>query len=248
MRNLAISLAILAAFVPAVTIAHGGGLDASGCHNNNKRGGYHCHRGGVPTMPFLTPVVKLPVPEPPQDVVVSADLTQIKQNEFSVEVQPTKEPVWVNGRWNVYSYDDEDSCEIGIVPKEGEYLTVKYAPRETAVYLVMTNKDATSKVDGEIVILDVMFFNEKVLTGSWRNINFKVTVMADGRRAIASEALAKNFLSLFSSEIYVAVITKSGEMFGGINLDGSSLATSHLRKCAYAAADLNPNDPFLDGL
>ena len=23
---------------------HGGGLDASGCHNDRKRGGYHCHR------------------------------------------------------------------------------------------------------------------------------------------------------------------------------------------------------------
>ena len=24
---------------------HGGGLDAYGCHNNRKSGGYHCHRG-----------------------------------------------------------------------------------------------------------------------------------------------------------------------------------------------------------
>ena len=25
--------------------AHGGGLDANGCHHDRKRGGYHCHRG-----------------------------------------------------------------------------------------------------------------------------------------------------------------------------------------------------------
>jgi hypothetical protein len=24
---------------------HGGGLDAHGCHNNRKAGGYHCHQG-----------------------------------------------------------------------------------------------------------------------------------------------------------------------------------------------------------
>lgn len=24
-------------------LAHSGGLDASGCHNDRKRGGYHCH-------------------------------------------------------------------------------------------------------------------------------------------------------------------------------------------------------------
>ena len=27
--------------------AHGGGLNAEGCHNDRKRGGYHCHRGGA---------------------------------------------------------------------------------------------------------------------------------------------------------------------------------------------------------
>lgn len=26
-------------------LAHGGGLDAYGCHRDRKRGGYHCHRG-----------------------------------------------------------------------------------------------------------------------------------------------------------------------------------------------------------
>src|SRR5688572_25205495 len=26
-------------------IAHGGGLNAVGCHNNRKTGDYHCHRG-----------------------------------------------------------------------------------------------------------------------------------------------------------------------------------------------------------
>ena len=30
---------------PMVAAAHGGGLDAAGCHNDNKHGGYHCHRG-----------------------------------------------------------------------------------------------------------------------------------------------------------------------------------------------------------
>src|SRR5262245_25539765 len=25
--------------------AHGGGLDANGCHHDRKAGGYHCHRG-----------------------------------------------------------------------------------------------------------------------------------------------------------------------------------------------------------
>lgn len=26
-------------------LAHGGGLDFRGCHNDRKNGGYHCHQG-----------------------------------------------------------------------------------------------------------------------------------------------------------------------------------------------------------
>ena len=28
-------------------VAHPGGLNAEGCHNNRKTGGYHCHRGSA---------------------------------------------------------------------------------------------------------------------------------------------------------------------------------------------------------
>ncbi|WP_052171742.1 excalibur calcium-binding domain-containing protein [Paracoccus sanguinis] len=31
---------------PGPVFAHGGGLDADGCHTNRKTGDYHCHRGG----------------------------------------------------------------------------------------------------------------------------------------------------------------------------------------------------------
>ena len=33
------------AALPAPGVAHPGGLNAEGCHNNRKTGGYHCHRG-----------------------------------------------------------------------------------------------------------------------------------------------------------------------------------------------------------
>jgi hypothetical protein len=31
---------------PTLGLAHGGGLDAQGCHMNRSTGVYHCHRGG----------------------------------------------------------------------------------------------------------------------------------------------------------------------------------------------------------
>lgn len=38
-------LVLTSLFLPASAAAHGGGLDALGCHHNRKAGGYHCHRG-----------------------------------------------------------------------------------------------------------------------------------------------------------------------------------------------------------
>jgi endonuclease YncB( thermonuclease family) len=35
--------------------AHGGGLNAEGCHNDRKRGGYHCHRGSSSPKPRARP-------------------------------------------------------------------------------------------------------------------------------------------------------------------------------------------------
>lgn len=40
------SLLALPVSIPVAAEAHGGGLNAAGCHNDRKNGGYHCHRGG----------------------------------------------------------------------------------------------------------------------------------------------------------------------------------------------------------
>src|SRR5688572_33364744 len=37
-------VAFFALSVPSASVAHGGGLNAVGCHNNRKTGDYHCHR------------------------------------------------------------------------------------------------------------------------------------------------------------------------------------------------------------
>lgn len=45
---LSLSTAGLLALTAAVPLlAHGGGLNAEGCHNNRKTGDYHCHRGSA---------------------------------------------------------------------------------------------------------------------------------------------------------------------------------------------------------
>lgn len=43
----------VAVALPAV--AHGGGLNAEGCHTNRKTGDYHCHRSASPPPPASRP-------------------------------------------------------------------------------------------------------------------------------------------------------------------------------------------------
>lgn len=49
---------------PLLAVAHGGGLNAEGCHNNRKTGDYHCHRAPVvaPAAPAARPLVQ-PTPD-----------------------------------------------------------------------------------------------------------------------------------------------------------------------------------------
>nr|WP_232307049.1 excalibur calcium-binding domain-containing protein [Sphingomonas sp. Y57] len=42
--RLGIAVAV-ATFMATIAQAHGGGLNAEGCHNDRKTGDYHCHRG-----------------------------------------------------------------------------------------------------------------------------------------------------------------------------------------------------------
>lgn len=46
MRRLLV-VALIALPLPSITMAHGGGLNAEGCHNDRRNGGYHCHRGSA---------------------------------------------------------------------------------------------------------------------------------------------------------------------------------------------------------
>lgn len=72
-------LATLAAFWIAVpALGHGGGLNAAGCYNDRKNGGYHCHRGpsasvaaprrstmpSTPPRSYIAPSTLLARPEP----------------------------------------------------------------------------------------------------------------------------------------------------------------------------------------
>lgn len=58
MKQVLLSLALLLAL--SEVRAHGGGLNAEGCHNNRKTGDYHCHRAPVAKAASRQPTVPSP--------------------------------------------------------------------------------------------------------------------------------------------------------------------------------------------
>lgn len=53
MRLLSVFVVVSLLGASDLLIAHGGGLDGRGCHNNRKTGDYHCHRGNSKLEPSL---------------------------------------------------------------------------------------------------------------------------------------------------------------------------------------------------
>ncbi len=173
---------------------------------------------------------------------------ETKLDDVKVVVQSDKEPFWREGRWSVFSYPDEDSCEIGVVPREGEYLTLQHTPRDEGANLMITNKSATSIADGEKLTLNVVFMANNEIKSQWENVAFTVRVMPDETRALVSERLSQTFLTDFSKEEFAAVLNSNLKLVGGVDLKGSKAAVQQLRNCALIAAELNPDDPFLADL
>lgn len=52
--SFAIIVAVLFVFSSAPVVAHGGGIDAYGGHNDNKVGNYHVHQGSCAGLTFAS--------------------------------------------------------------------------------------------------------------------------------------------------------------------------------------------------
>jgi len=80
--------------------SHSGRTNSSGCHNNRKTGGYHCHNGGYVTPPiYQKPEINKPKINPP--------VYQEKNNTFSIKekINSPIENIWEKEKeiW----FDDE---------------------------------------------------------------------------------------------------------------------------------------------
>lgn len=64
-------------------LAHGGGLNSYGCHNETKTGGYHCHRsqGSLPSVKSKTNLNKISKMEMKCKITIGDEYFEFKPSE-----------------------------------------------------------------------------------------------------------------------------------------------------------------------
>lgn len=73
MRAVLALAALLFLFTGSLAWGHGGGLNADGCHNERRTGGYHCHRSGYSPSPAPQSLYRAPPPpSSSRDTVIAA--------------------------------------------------------------------------------------------------------------------------------------------------------------------------------
>jgi hypothetical protein len=72
-------------------LAHGGGLNAQGCHNERRTGGYHCHR----SQPVSTPA--------PNQLVAIEPSTKRRSQQLLAQPQEQRLPTNDSGRPTCYT-------------------------------------------------------------------------------------------------------------------------------------------------
>lgn len=105
-------------------LAHGGGLDRYGCHNDRKRGGYHCHRSvstPIPAVPAPRTTYRAPATPPSRTILIpsqsAAPPTQkVHGADLGLE----------NCRLNAFTRPDEVNCFSDELEKQKALLNIQY--------------------------------------------------------------------------------------------------------------------------
>ncbi|MGH8854409.1 MAG: YHYH domain-containing protein [Telluria sp.] len=92
-------LAMFGVLASSEALAHGGGLNAQGCHNNRKTGDYHCHRAQQVALASANQLVR---DEPDARIKSEQQATQAQAHDFQKNV-PGKPTCHVGPRGGTYT-------------------------------------------------------------------------------------------------------------------------------------------------
>jgi hypothetical protein len=152
---------------------------------------------------------------------------------------------WKQGSWTVYPFKDEESCDLGYKEANNEYLTIAYSAKEKFFRILITNKDASSLKNDQVVSLNVYFTKNGKMAESWNPIDFSARRMEGQSPILVSDMITSKALSDFEKNDVFAVMTRSDKIVSAYRLEGSAKAIEQLRSCGSDVAGINPNDPFM---
>jgi hypothetical protein len=155
---------------------------------------------------------------------------------------------WQDGYWTIFSYPDEDMCDLSAKTVANEHFTLGYFPRQKFYSFLLTNQNASSLIDGQEVTLSVVFIRGKHIDMGWGDRKFTVQ-KTGGQIAFSSPNLPHPIEEDFANSDTIALFRRdvggSPVLVAGIDLSGSASAIEELKKCAINAAGLNSKDPFI---
>jgi hypothetical protein len=150
---------------------------------------------------------------------------------------------WEGRGWAVYSYPEEEQCDLAVAFKNGERLTLMYRARERVATLLVTNKHASSLKHDQAVKLNLYFFFDARSPRAWNSVSFTAKTMPEAGTALISEGLDAKFVEDFAQASMFGIFTGKNYVAGS-PLPGSADATAKLVDCAKVVAKIDPLDPF----
>jgi hypothetical protein len=171
-------------------------------------------------------------------------LLSLSTQSLEPQLQHGGNVFWQAQGWTVYSYPDEEQCDLAVEYKNGEMLTLGYRAKDQSVGVVATNRHATSLAHDKVVNLDIHFFSNGKLLRTWTQINFTAKAMPEAGRVLVSEPIDAKFLEDFAQADLFAILTR-GNIVTGSALKGSEAAKRMLVQCGRQVAVVDPLDPFL---
>lgn len=131
---------IMCLSAPTPVAAHGGGLDANGCHNDRKNGGYHCHR--APTV--APPSQSAPSTQPTQPLTLANPLARPanlpQDTALTANEQVTGTFDSLNAETRVVTLRDAIGAKFEVVLRDDTTILTGLGPQRLDDYLEVNQR------------------------------------------------------------------------------------------------------------
>ena len=212
--------------------AHGGGLDANGCHHDRKRGGYHCHRAPAGAQPLARPT---PVPSPTVSTSVPFILTP--QAPPPNERAPSRTEYSDDYGWRASSDPASGTCQMSRWLTEGLEPIIQLTFMHSQGTLSLTTDAEIPAATSGILALKIVLSGRLTGKDSWTNLAFSTEQSGAVQRVMLSP-INTIILPQIGWNKSMEVQFSDDSLLASVNIENASGAVGVVRKCLADVAAL----------